>query len=80
MTVGSATLAKAISTSWVAATVFLSVFYLLLVGSKVLLALAAGRSREFLKGRTYRLIMRMLGILLVAFAVMLVYDGVQRLR
>jgi len=79
MTVGAATLANAIAASWLAAAVFLGVFYLLLVGSKVLLALAAGRSRRFLKGRIYRLIMRMLGLLLVVFAVLLLRDGVRRL-
>ena len=46
MTVGATTMAKAIDSSWLAATVFVAVFYLLLVGSKVLLALAIGRSRR----------------------------------
>jgi len=78
MTVGAATLANAIAASWWAAAVFLGVFYLLLVGSKLLLALAAGRSREFLKGRTYRLIMQVLGVLLAVFAVLLLWDGVRR--
>ena len=78
MTVGAATLAKAVTVSWLAATAFLAVFYLLLVGSKMLLGLAAGRSREFLRGRAYRLIMRVLGVLLAVFGVLLIYDGVQR--
>jgi threonine/homoserine/homoserine lactone efflux protein len=80
MTVGATTLAKAITVSWQAATVFLGVFYLLLVGSKVLLALAVGRSREFLKGRDYRLIMQMLGVLLAVFALLLLCDGMQRFQ
>ena len=80
MTVEATTLAKAITVSWQAATVFLGVFYLLLVGSKVLLALAVGRSREFLKARAYRLIMQMLGVLLAVFALLLLCDGMQRFQ
>jgi threonine/homoserine/homoserine lactone efflux protein len=79
MTVGAATLAKAMAASWLAAAAFLVVFYLLLVGSKLLLALAAGRSRDFLNGRPYRLIMQVLGILLGVFALLLLFDGLQRL-
>jgi threonine/homoserine/homoserine lactone efflux protein len=80
MTVGAATLAKAIAVSWLAAAIFVVAFYLLLVGSKLLLALAAGRSRQFLTGRTYRLTMRVLGILLAVFAAILVHDGFQRFQ
>jgi threonine/homoserine/homoserine lactone efflux protein len=80
LTVGAATLANAMAASWLAAAMFLILFYGLLVGSKLLLALAAGRSREFLKGRTYRVIMLVLGVLLAVFAVLLLWDGVQRFR
>ena len=38
----------------------------------------AGRSREFLDGRTYRAIMWILGALLTVFAVVLLWDGIQR--
>ena len=79
-TVGAATLAKAIAASWLAAGVFLGVFYFLLVGSKVVLALVAGGSREILKGRMYRVIMLTLGLLLVVFALLLLHDGVQRFQ
>ena len=72
-------MAKAMAASWLAAAAFLIVFYLLLVGSKVLLALAVGRSRDFLRGRPYRLTMQVLGILLGVFAVLLLFDGVHRL-
>jgi hypothetical protein len=80
MTVGAATLAKAIAASWLAAAVFLGVFYFLLVGSKVALALVAGRSREILTGHMYRMIMITLGLSLVVFAALLLCDGIQRLR
>ena len=80
MTVGSATLAKAVKESGLAVAAFLGSFYLLLVGSKLILAIAAGRSRKFLAGRPYRFIMRTLGVLLVAFAMLLFYDGFTRFQ
>jgi len=80
LTVGAATLARTIAESWLAAGAFLGVFYLLLVGSKVLLALIVGRSREFLNGRPYRLILQCLGALLAGFAVLLLRDGWRRFQ
>jgi threonine/homoserine/homoserine lactone efflux protein len=79
MTVGAATLAQALTAGWLAAVAFLATFYLLLVGSKVLLALVADRARETMRGRTYRRVMQTLGVLLAVFAVLLFRDGVKRL-
>ena len=50
-------------------------FYLLLVGSKILLALLAARSRRFLAGRAYRTVMRALALLLGLFALLLFREG-----
>jgi threonine/homoserine/homoserine lactone efflux protein len=74
LTVGAAILAKAIAQSWVAAVAFLSGFYLLLVGSKLGVALLAGRSRDLLAGRPYRVAMRGLAVLLAGFALLLFRD------
>jgi threonine/homoserine/homoserine lactone efflux protein len=79
LTAGAATLAKAMAESWLAAAAFLAGFYLLLVGSKALLAVAAARSRGFLAGQAYRLIMRTLGLLLAGFAVLLLREGFRHL-
>jgi threonine/homoserine/homoserine lactone efflux protein len=79
MTIGAATLAQAMTSSWLAAAAFLGVFYLLLVGIKLVVAVLAGRSRTFLKGRVYQAIMWVLGLTLIVFAVLLFRDGVQRL-
>jgi threonine/homoserine/homoserine lactone efflux protein len=54
---------------------FLLGFYPLLVLSKMVLALVVGRSRDFLTGRIYIYIMRFLGVVLFAFAVVLFKDG-----
>jgi threonine/homoserine/homoserine lactone efflux protein len=79
MTVGAATLAKALASGWLAAAAFLGVFYALLVGVKLAMAVLAGGSRAFLQGRAYRLIMLVLGVLLAVFALLLFRDGLQRL-
>jgi len=77
LTVGAATLAKAMAASGLAAAAFLGAFYLMLVGSKLLLALMAGRSREWLAGRPYRWVMRALGVLLAVFAALLFREGLK---
>lgn len=68
LTVGAATLATALAQHWIAAVLFLFGFYLLLVGSKVLIAVLAGRSRRLLTGPGYRLVLRLLALLLGIFA------------
>ena len=79
LTVGAAILAKAMAQSWLAATAFLFGFYLLLVGSKMLVVLLAGRSRDLLAGRPYRLVMRLLAVLLAVFALLLFREGLKQL-
>jgi len=79
LTVGAAILAKAIAQSWLVAAAFLFGFYLLLVGSKMLVALMAGRSRDLLAGRPYRVVMRVLAVLLGFFAVLLFREGLKLL-
>ena len=79
LTVGAAILAKAMAESWRVAAAFLFGFYLLLVGSKVLVALLAGRSRNLLAGRSYRVAMRVLAVLLALFALLLVREGLTQL-
>lgn len=78
LTVGAATLTRAIAQSWLAGVAFLCGFYALLVGSKVLLALLAGKSRSLLSGPAYRLIMCSLAVLLAGFALLLFREGVRQ--
>ena len=79
LTVGAAILAKAIAQNWLVAAALLFGFYLLLVGSKVLIALLAARSRGFLAGRPYRAVMRVLAVLLALFALLLFREGLKLL-
>ncbi len=75
LTVGAASLAKALAESWLAALIFLFGFYLLLVGAKMTVALLAARSRNLLAGRPYRVAMRVLALLLGVFALLLFREG-----
>ena len=79
LTVGEAILAKAMAQSWRVAAAFLAGFYLLLVGSKVTVALLAGRSRHLLTGRPYRVAMRVLAVMLALFALLLFREGLRQL-
>ena len=54
---------------------FLCGFYLLLVGSKVLVVMLAARARDLLAGRPYRVVMRVLAVLLAFFAFLLFREG-----
>jgi threonine/homoserine/homoserine lactone efflux protein len=75
LTVGAAILAKATAESGWAAAAFLAGFYLLLVGSKLLLVWTTVHARALLAGRSYRLVLRILALLLAVFAVLLWIDG-----
>ncbi len=59
---------------------FLSGFYLSLVGSKILLAIAVGKSRSFLSGKAYRYTLSFLGLLLFVFACVLFREGARLLK
>jgi threonine/homoserine/homoserine lactone efflux protein len=78
-TVGGPLVAEALTVSIPAALLFLLPFYGLLVGCKVGVAVAVGRSRRFLRGRIYRWIHRVLGAILIVFALMFFREGVLRL-
>ena len=59
---------------------FLVSFYLGMVGIKLILAIAAGESRDFLQGFLYRSTMQLLSLMLICFAIYLMLDGITSLR
>jgi threonine/homoserine/homoserine lactone efflux protein len=70
--VGAPTMVRAMQDNgWPAALAFVLGFYLLLIGSKVGVAVLVGRSRGWLMGPAYAWIMRALGVLLLVFALLL---------
>ena len=50
-------------------------FYFCLVGSKILLAVVIGKTRNLFTGKPYIYLMRALGVLLVIYAFVLFKDG-----
>lgn len=68
LTVGGPLVFTAARTGTIRAALFLTLFYICLVGSKLLVAVAVGRSRPFLHSTAYIWIIRSLGVLLLVFA------------
>ena len=79
MTVGSPLVLQAAETRVARAAAFVTGFYVLLCGSKMLLAALVHRSRGFLTGSAYLWTIRVLGIVLIGFAVWLVVNGYSQL-
>jgi threonine/homoserine/homoserine lactone efflux protein len=79
ITLGGPLLAQAADRSPWRAVAFLAVFYLLLVGTKLVLAVLAGRWGRSLTGIGYGRVCRVLAVVLLAFAVQLGWYGLTRL-
>jgi threonine/homoserine/homoserine lactone efflux protein len=75
LTVGTPFMVASYAENRLAPAVFIICFYICLVGSKVLLAWLVGKSSRFLTGKGYVTVMRLLGILLGWFAIMLFGDA-----
>lgn len=79
LAVGTPIMATAQEKSRFGALAFILAFYACLVGSKLFLALALGRSRALIRGRTYIYTLRALGILMFLLALLLFRDALRLL-
>ena len=79
ISVGGPLVNRAFAQSPLAAAGFVSFFYLMLIGSKVGLALVTARSSRFLTGPWYLFTMRALGVLLCLLGLVLARDGLRLL-
>ncbi|MBL1141085.1 MAG: LysE family translocator [Proteobacteria bacterium] len=75
LTVGAPIVSKTMNNNFFIALLFILSFYFCLIGSKITLAILAGKSKSFLAGAPYIYTMKFLGIILCFFAIMLFYDG-----
>jgi threonine/homoserine/homoserine lactone efflux protein len=75
--VGGPLTVKAMQHNIIAAATFIVSFYVLLVGSKIVIAIAVGKSKSFLTDKTYIYTMRFLGTMLVLMALFLFQDGIK---
>lgn len=74
-TVGVPFILKARQNDSIAPWLFIISFYCFLTGSKVFTALIVGRFRTFLEGKIYLYVMRVLGVILLCFAVFLFWEA-----
>ena len=77
--IGGPLVLKSPDSSLVSALVFIFPFYVLLVGSKVVVAVISGKSKNFLNSKHYRLIIRLLGLVLIGFGILFWRDGIRYL-
>ena len=75
ITVGCPMILKAYQVHPLAAGLFLVGFYVSLVGSKIGLAVLVDHSRHFLEGSIYHWSVRLLGLCLAGFGILLLIDG-----
>ena len=73
--VGAPITIKAYQANPVAAFAFIIAFYVLLVGSKISIALLVDRSRAFLRNKVFIWTLRILGLVLMIFAILLIKEG-----
>lgn len=79
ITVGAPVVTNSLNAGWAACFAFIGSFYMSLIGAKIVLAVAVGRSKSFMSSRLYLYTMRFLGVLLALFAIMLFREGLKLL-
>ena len=77
--VGAPITIRAYQASPAAAFAFIIAFYVLLVGSKISIALVVDRSRAFLKNQVFIWTLRILGLVLLILAILLIKEGMSYL-
>jgi threonine/homoserine/homoserine lactone efflux protein len=77
ITVGTPLALRAIGISVFTTILFFSSFYIMLVGSKVVVALIVDKSKEFLTTKIYKWILKVLGIILLIFALIFMIEGIK---
>ena len=74
-TVGGPLMVRSFRHNLVTGVSFLLSFYLGLIGAKLILAIVASKSRDFLQGLLYRRIMQLLSLMLIGFSGYLMLEG-----
>ena len=77
--VGAPITVKASQASPVAAFAFIIAFYVMLIGSKISIALIVDKSRAILKNKVFIWTLRILGLVLMIFAILLIKEGIRYL-
>jgi threonine/homoserine/homoserine lactone efflux protein len=76
-TIGAPMLIKAYACSTLSVIIFVSGLYVCLVGSKIIIVLIVDKSKSFINSNVYKYIIRLLGIVLVVFAIIFIIEGLK---
>jgi threonine/homoserine/homoserine lactone efflux protein len=79
-TIGTPLIFKAFEISLIVSIIFLTSFYVLLIGSKITIVILVARTKVFIEQKLYITIMRLLGIALLIFSILFFYDGIKYLK
>lgn len=79
-TIGAPTILEALTIGLAPAFFFIFSFYSMLVGAKLAIAAATGRSRGFLKSRLYRAVIQGMGVVLFVYAGLFLRHGLVALE
>lgn len=80
ITIGAPMIIRAAKISINAQILFILGFYSLLIGSKVVVALISDRIKGFISSYAYKYIMMFMGLILLALASIMIFDGVSLLE
>ncbi|MDA3953239.1 MAG: LysE family transporter [Bacteroidales bacterium] len=75
MLVGAPLSIKAYNQSLIAAVLFVAGFYVFIVGTKIAIAFVSDKSKNILTSKSYIIIVKTLGFVLLIFAIILIVDG-----
>ena len=71
---------KAYKTDLLTSILFMMSFYVFLIGSKVVVAFLVDRTKQFMNQKFYFILMRTLGIVLIIFSLIFLYEGLKYLK
>ena len=75
MTIGAPTVVRGYNENVIRPLLFVTSFYLFLVGSKIIVALLVDRSKVLVKSNVYIIAMRILAVILVLFCLYFIKEG-----
>jgi len=76
-TIGSPIILKAYKINMSHSIIFVILFFANLIGSKIIIALIVQQTKQKLNGRVLKYIQTILGVVLIIFAIMILYDTYQ---
>ncbi|MBN2520948.1 MAG: LysE family translocator [Bacteroidales bacterium] len=79
ITVGGPLIFKGYQSGIISPILFVTGFYITLVGSKIIVAILVEKSKTFLNNKYYNIVVKVLGIILIIFAIVFVVEGIKYL-